>query len=218
MSNINSDITNNARTSAACILDAPVFWSVGPVINQQATTVLVRGEVMKVAGWNVRTLRDEGMQSLTIKTLHKYGVGVACLSEVRLPDSGHRIIKVPESDCVYHLHHSGVEDNSRLYGVAQAALIAWEPVSHRLATVCLKGAVVNVTVISIYAPTLNAAGEDKDIFYHDLQAVVYCTPSTFHLQKFQPASIKDYKKRVIAINKRFICLLVEYIIQCFMDD
>ena len=156
MSNINSDIKNNARASATCVPDAPVFWSTEQVINQQATTVLVRREVMKVADWNVRTHRDEGTQSLTVKTLHKYGVGVACLSEVRLPDSGHRIIKAPESDCVYHLYHSGVEDNSELYGVAitlsplaQAALLAWEPFSHRLATVRLKCAVANVTVISI---------------------------------------------------------------------
>ena len=119
MSNINSDVMN-ARASAACASDTPVFWLAGPVINQQATTVLVRGEVMKVASWNVRTLCDKGMQSLTVKTLHKYGVGVACLSEVCLLDSGHRIIKVPESDCIYHLYHRGVEDNSGLYGVAIA--------------------------------------------------------------------------------------------------
>ena len=145
----------------------------------------VRGEVMKVANWNICTLRDDGTQSLTVKILHEYGVGVACLSEVCLPDSGHSIRKVPESDCVYHLYDSGVEDNSGLYGVvmalsplAQAALLAWEPISHRLATVRLKGAVVNVTVIFVYAPTLNAAGEDNDIFYRDLQAVVDRSPST----------------------------------------
>lgn len=59
-----------------------------------------------------------------------------------------------------------------------AALLTWEPVSHKLAMVRLKGAVVNVTVISIYAPTPNAVEEDKDIVYHDLQAVVDRTPST----------------------------------------
>lgn len=62
--------------------------------------------------------------------------------------------------------------------VAWAALLAWEPVSHKLAMVRLKGAVINVTVISIYAPTPNAVEEDKDIVYHDLQAVVDRTPST----------------------------------------
>ncbi|CAE1309668.1 Craniofacial development protein 2 [Acanthosepion pharaonis] len=106
-------------------------------------------DVMKIAGWNVRTLRDEGTQSLTVRTLY-----------------------------------NGVEDNSGLYGVAialgpvaRAALLAWEPVSHRLAMVRLKGAVINITVISVYAPTLNTAEEDKDIFYRDLQAVVDRTPS-----------------------------------------
>ena len=140
-------------------------------------------------GRNVRTLRNEGTQSLTVKTLHKYGVGITCLSEVCLLDSGHKIIKVPESDHVYHLYYSWVEDNSGLYGVvialsplAPAALLAWEPVFHTLATVRLKSAVVNISVISVYAPTLNAAGKDKDIFYRDLQAVVDRTPSIDFLE------------------------------------
>ncbi|CAE1285041.1 Craniofacial development protein 2 [Acanthosepion pharaonis] len=128
---------NNTRASAACVSDAPVFWSAEPVRNQQATTVLARRDVMKIAGWNARTLREEGTQSLTVRTLYKYGVCVACLSE--------------------------------------------KPVFHRLAMVRLKSAVINVTVISVYAPTLNAAEEDKDIFYRDLQAVVHRSPST-HLQ------------------------------------
>ncbi|CAE1256060.1 unnamed protein product [Acanthosepion pharaonis] len=101
---------------------------------------------MKIAGWNVRTLRDEGTQSLTVRTLYKYGVCVACLSEVRLPDSGHRIIKVPEVAIA-------------LSPASRASLLAWEPVSHAGEPVYAptlkaghgpyrKGAVINATVIS----------------------------------------------------------------------
>ena len=99
--------------------------------DKSVTTVLMRGEVVRVAGCNVRTLRDEGTWSLNVKTLHKYGDGVASLSEVCLPDSGHRIIKVPESDFFYHIYHSGVEDSSGMYVRAIAlSPLALEHCSH----------------------------------------------------------------------------------------
>ncbi len=52
---------------------------------------------------------------------------------------------------------------------AQAALLAWVPISHRLASAQLKGTTVNFTVVAVYAPTLNAAEEAKGSFYDDLQ-------------------------------------------------
>ncbi len=45
---------------------------------------------------------------------------------------------------------------------AQAALLAWVPISSRLASAQLKGTTVNLTVIAVYAPTLDAAEETKD--------------------------------------------------------
>ncbi len=76
----------------------------------------------------------------------KYNVDIACLSEVRIPDSGHSVIKVPGEEACYHLYHSGVVDITRRHGVAialseaaQAALLAWVPVSSRFASARLKG-------------------------------------------------------------------------------
>ncbi len=51
---------------------------------------------------------------------------------------------------------------------AQAALLAWVPISSRLASARLKGTTVNLTVIAVYALTLDAAEEPKDSFYDDL--------------------------------------------------
>ncbi len=39
---------------------------------------------------------------------------------------------------------------------AQVALFAWVPISPRLASARMKGAIVNLTVIAIYTPTLDA--------------------------------------------------------------
>ncbi len=100
---------------------------------------------------------------------------IACLSEVRIPDSGHSVIKVPFEEACYHLYHRGVVDNTGRCGVAialseaaQAALLAWVPITSRLASAGLKGTTVNLTVVAVYAPTLDAAEEVKDSFYDDL--------------------------------------------------
>ncbi|CAI9733907.1 Hypothetical predicted protein [Octopus vulgaris] len=91
----------------------------------------------------------------------------------------------PQHDASYHLNHSGPTDNSGLHGVAfalndraNASLLAWEPISLRLTRIRLKGSVINISVIVVYAPTLNAPDEDKDFFYDALQAVVDRIPAS----------------------------------------
>ncbi len=51
-----------------------------------------------IACWNVRSLRDDGVQCITMRTLLAYRMEVACLSEVRLRGSGHKEIKIPHAD------------------------------------------------------------------------------------------------------------------------
>ncbi len=116
-----------------------------------------------------------------MRELRKYKVDIACLSKIRIPDSGHSVIKVPGEEACYHLYHSGVVDNTGRHGVvivlseaAQAALLAWVPISSRLASA---RTAVNLTVIAVYAPTLDAAKETKDSFYDDLQNAVDRVPA-----------------------------------------
>ncbi len=93
------------------------------------------------------------------------------LSEVRIPDNGHSVIKVPSEEACYHLYHSGVVDNTGRHGVAialseteQAALLAWVPILSRLARARLKGTTVNFTVTAVYAPTLDTTGGRRTHF------------------------------------------------------
>ncbi len=60
------------------------------------------------------------MQALTMRELQKYNVDIACLSEVRIPDSGHSVIKVAGEEACYHLYHIGVVDNTGRHGIAIA--------------------------------------------------------------------------------------------------
>ncbi len=64
----------------------------------------------------------------------RYHVDIACLSKVRITDSGHSVIKVPGEKACYHLYHSGVIENTGTRGVAialseaaYAAILAWVP-------------------------------------------------------------------------------------------
>ncbi len=75
---------------------------------------------------------------------------------------------MPGEDACYHLYHSGVVYNTGRHCVAialsqaaQAALLAWVPISSRLASARFKGTTVNLTVIAEYASTLDADGETK---------------------------------------------------------
>ena len=136
-----------------------------------------------VGCWNVRTLMDAGSQCLTMRSLFDYRVDIACLSEVRIAGCGSKCIKVPGVDANYWLCHSGVNDNSGLHGVAFAlscraydSLLAWTPFSPRLAMARFKGTPTNITVIAVYAPTLNATPESVVDFYEQLQNVVNGVP------------------------------------------
>ncbi len=55
---------------------------------------------------------------------------------------------------------------------AQAALLMWGPISLRLDSACVKGVIVNLIVIVVYAPTLDAKEDVKNSFYDGLQDTV----------------------------------------------
>ncbi len=126
-----------------------------------AVAVLIQ---RRVRCWNIRTLRDEGVQALTMRILGTYRVDVAGLSDVRLPGTGQTSIKVPGADTFYHLFHSGVTDISSRHSVAvalspvaYAALLDWKPISTRLARIRLKDSNAYLSIISVYTLTLDDA-------------------------------------------------------------
>ncbi len=59
----------------------------------------------------------------------------------------------------------------------QAAPLAWLTISSRLASARLKGTKMNLTIIAVYVPTLDAAEETKYSFYDDLQDAVGVVPA-----------------------------------------
>ncbi len=66
------------------------------------------------------------------------------------------MIKVPGQEAGYHLDHRGVVDNTGKHGVAiadseaaQATLLAWVPISPRLASTLPNGTTMNLTVCAV---------------------------------------------------------------------
>ncbi|BHF82070.1 hypothetical protein SprV_0802520600 [Sparganum proliferum] len=170
-------ITTHATASAG----TDALRNSGPVVrtNSMRAGLLNRGRTLGIGCWNLRTFLDPGTQSLTAHSLYQYNVVVCCLSEVRLPDSGSREIKIPGVESHFTLYHSGPRNSSGRHGVAitlsqqaDLALLAWEPVNDRMAYVRLKGHFTNISIVSVYAPTSAAEQRDKEEFYSQLQALV----------------------------------------------
>ena len=164
------------------VRDAPCALPAARVTNLQAGVLNNRKE-LHVGCWNVRTMLDVGCQAITMRSLFEYRVDVACLSEVRLPGHGIRQIKVPGIDSSYWLYHSGYDDALGQHGVAitlssnaHKALMSWTPVSPRIALARLRGRPFNITIVSVYAPTLAADNSTKDDFYEQLQDAVNNVP------------------------------------------
>ncbi len=79
-----------------------------------------RKDNLHVACGNVLNFQDASLQAMTIRELRIYNVGIACLSEVRIPGDGLAVIKVPGEETCYHLYHGGVVDNTGRHGVTIA--------------------------------------------------------------------------------------------------
>ena len=155
--------------------DAPRADPAAGVKSQQAGKLNLRN-LLHVGCWNVRTLLHVGSQNIALRNLHDYKVDICCLSETRIPHYGSKSVKIPASDRLYWLYHSGPSDNSGLHGVdfalserAHKALITWRPISSRSAVARFKGSPTNMTVIAVYAPTFPSDDSGKDEFYEQLQ-------------------------------------------------
>ena len=177
-----TNLQSPSNATASPVRDALRGRLVPGVISELARTINSR-ESLHVGCWNVRTLLDEGSQSIAIRSLHDYKVDIACLSEVRISGSGSKVIKVPGRDQDYSLYYSGPPTRTGQHGVAIAmnkrardALLAWEPISERIAVARFKGTITNMTVVAVYAPTLNSDDTVKYDFYAQLQAVMDRTP------------------------------------------
>jgi len=160
-----------------------------PVPGRHPTTAR-KSMPMNIGCWNIRTLLDlpstitrpERRSALVSKELQRYDLDIVALSETRLADKG----QLSELSGGYTFFWSGKEEGCRresgvAFAVRTTLLSSLEEipcgVSDRIITMRLP--LINgrfVTLVSVYAPTMDAAEDEKLDFYLSLREIVRRIP------------------------------------------
>ena len=131
--------------------------------------------VFRVGAWNVRTLRGAGSVAQLSGELSRLRISVAALSEVRWPGTGTTEV----GDYTYFW--SGRPGGRATEGVAIAVAahllraVDTDSIRHygeRLMSLRIRHTIGVLTVVSAYAPTNQADGQVKDLFYQQLASAV----------------------------------------------
>ena len=163
----------------------------------KAGGLLHRNQPLRLAAFNVRTLRQCGQQAALHRTLESLDIDICCLSETRIQDPSvlYRLRSpTGSSGTAYHLRLSedcaasaagqagvGIALSDR----AEAAVLEWIPVNSRLCAVRLEGSLKVSSkrdakrclfVVAAYAPTDCSPDLAKNDFYCHLQALLHQAP------------------------------------------
>ena len=160
--------------------------------------------VLKLGCWTVRTMttglsaslqdiKDSRKTAVMNDELKRLNVDIATLHETRLADSG----TLKEKD--YTFFWQGKRSNEPKehgvgFAVRNSLLRMVEPGSgdsERLLALRLNSTTGPVTVISVYAPTLSATPDTKDVFYENVASIIRNIPS-----KEQVVVLGDFNARV----------------------
>lgn len=83
------------------------------------SALCVRGEILVINAWNVRTLMNVESQAIIIHTLSKYNMHIVLLPEVCIHNSREpKAVTIPGSTKKYWLHHIGISNNSKRSRIA----------------------------------------------------------------------------------------------------
>ena len=163
-----------------------------------------KGYVLKLGCWNVLTMmtglsaslqdiKDSRRTAVINDELKRLNMDIAALQETRLADSG--TVKEKEYKFLWQgkcFKEPG--EHGTGFAVRNSLLRMVEPGSggsKRLLTLRLNSTTGTVTIISVYAPTLFAAPDTKDMFYENLAAIIRNIPS-----KEQVVVLGDFNARV----------------------
>ena len=131
-------------------------------------------DIFTVGTWSVRTLWAAGKLELLRNEMKRYKHDVVGITEVRWMGKG----ETSNGDFIW----SG-EDNTHTKGVGmllsikpRKALMGYNPINSRLITARFNAAPFNITIINVYAPTAEAAEDEIETFYDNLEDAMARTP------------------------------------------
>ena len=132
---------------------------------------------------DLQEIEDSRKTAVIDHELHRLGIDIAALQEIRLPDSG----SLREKHYTFLWQGKGVEE-SREYGVGFAIRSTLLPMvghstggTEQILTLRLFTSVGFMNVVCTYAPTLRAAPKVKDQFYDQLDATINRIPASEHV-------------------------------------
>lgn len=127
-------------------------------------------KLLRLGTWNIRTLAVPGASDTVSEEIKKYELEIVALQETRWPQAG----KINTKHHV--IYYSGCKDGRYYGGVGFAvskkmadSVIYFEAVNERMCIIRIKGRFKNISMITFYAPTEDAAEEEKDKFYEMLE-------------------------------------------------
>ena len=141
------------------------------------TAILSTKATTRIGTWNVRTMYEAGKTAQVAAEMRAYKLCLLGIAETRWTGSGERRLMTGET-LLYSGHEE--EDAPHTSGVAlmlsksaKKALAGWEAHGPRIlsATFQTKHKRIKLCVVQCYAPTNDGEEEQKEDFYHRLEAV-----------------------------------------------
>ena len=124
---------------------------------------------LRIATWNIRTMLAPGRMEEIGRELIKHKYDITAIQETRWKGQGE--IKKKE----YTVYYSGTENRTGqkgtgfiITGKTRESILGFEPVNERICKIRIKGRFRNITLICVYAPTEDAASEEKESFYEEV--------------------------------------------------
>ena len=132
---------------------------------------------LKIATWNVRSLKQSGKLENIIQEMERMEIDVMGISETFYKEDFKRRVALPDSENNYMLINAGSEDNRKgvafIYkGKLEKSYESHQCMSNRVILLKLKTKPRKTTFIQVYAPTEDADITTKQEFYEDLRNTV----------------------------------------------
>ena len=160
---------DNSSSNEATGINPPVVPLVDVVSDRLQYTSFNKKKI-NIATWNVRSMY-EGKLNLVKNEMEKMNLSILGISEMKWKGRGYF---QSEGYRVFFSGHDTTRKNSVAFICNKKickSVLGYNPISDRIISIRQQGKPVNITLVQIYAPILDAEDDEIDEFYNMLQKV-----------------------------------------------